>query len=286
MLEAPLVDAGKALGAWLTAWIPAEAEVETPLGDVDLRGTASYAVYEWFKLPVILYLTTFVMAAIRMSISAERLERTLGRGDALGILGGILLGMVTPACSCTVTNLYAGLLAGGAHPRAAAAFLFASPAMNQFATVFMLAATGPLGAALYLLSGGVAASAVALLSDSMHLRPHLGLLHVQSCAVKSEHKGLLLRAQAEAAQLLRRLLPAVLISGALAALLNNFNLTLVSGLRAAGHSWWGPIAAAGLGLPLDVNAASTAPILFTLREIVPLGTLISAMMATTVASIP
>jgi uncharacterized membrane protein YraQ (UPF0718 family) len=39
-------------------------------------------------------------------------------------------------------------------------------------------------------------------------------------------------------------------------------------------------------LPLDINAASTAPILVALHQIVPIGTLIAAMMATTVSSIP
>ncbi|GIV85398.1 MAG: hypothetical protein KatS3mg052_2405 [Candidatus Roseilinea sp.] len=40
------------------------------------------------------------------------------------------------------------------------------------------------------------------------------------------------------------------------------------------------------GLPLDVNAAATAPILAAVRNFVPLGALVSAMMATTVSSIP
>jgi uncharacterized membrane protein YraQ (UPF0718 family) len=41
-----------------------------------------------------------------------------------------------------------------------------------------------------------------------------------------------------------------------------------------------------LGLPLDINAASTGPMLVALHQVVPLGTLIAAMMATTVSSIP
>lgn len=66
----------------------------------------------------------------------------------------------------------------------------------------------------------------------------------------------------------------------------NFNLTLVEALKQAGGVWWGPILATVLGLPLDINAASTAPILVALHQIVPLGTLVAAMMATTVSSIP
>ncbi len=288
VFEAPIAELGKALGRSLSIWIPEEWAVPTPLGTLDVRFTVSYTIYEWFKLPVLLYLTTFAMTLIRLSISTERLERTLGRGDLLGILGGVLLGMVTPVCSCTVTNLYAGLIAGGAHRRAAAAFLFASPAMNEFAIAFMLITTGLPGMLLYLIAGITAAAIVALLAEIAHIAPKPSVFQSPTCksAAINMPRSLLLQAQSEALQLLRRLLFAVLISGALAAVLTNFNLTLVAALRQAGYAWWGPLAAALLGLPLDVNAASTAPILFALREIVPLGTLISAMMATTVASIP
>lgn len=289
VLEAPIADLGKWIGAWLTAWIAPDLSLPTPLGDVSVRHTLAYAVYEWVKLPIILYLTTFGMTSIRLSLSTERLERTLGRGDALGVLGGIILGVFTPVCSCTVTNLYAGLLAGGAHRRAAAAFLFASPAMNEFAIIFMLLAAGPLGVGLYLLSGAAAAFALAYLCDCFGLSPACLLRTSRTCShtpASTTRLSALVRAQRETMRLVRRLLLAVLLSGALAALLTNFNLTLVAALHQAGHAWWGPLVATALGLPLDINAASTAPILFALRDVVPLGTLISVMMATTVASIP
>ena len=86
--------------------------------------------------------------------------------------------------------------------------------------------------------------------------------------------------------LCRRLLAPVLISGALAGLLVNFNLTVVQVLQRAQFHWWGPIVATLAGLPLDVNAAATAPILAAVSSFVPLGMLVSVMMATTVASIP
>ncbi|MCS6773744.1 MAG: permease [Thermoflexales bacterium] len=287
VVEAPIATLAKQIGEGLTLWMPLELRIATPLGDVPLQQTLAYAIYEWIKLPAILYLTTFGMAALRLSISTDRLERTLGRGDAVGVLAGIVLGVFTPVCSCTVANLYAGLLAGGAHRRSAAAFLFASPAMNGFAVVFMLLAAGPLGLVLYMLSGAIAAFVLAYLSDHFGLKPRPGILMPACDSLPHPHfSNVLVRAQKEAVVLTRRLLFAVLLSGALAAVLINFNLTLVTALQKAGHAWWGPIVATLLGLPLDINAASTAPILFALREVVPLGTLISAMMATAVASIP
>ena len=105
-----------------------------------------------------------------------------------------------------------------------------------------------------------------------------------SCGCVKE--SILTRAHREAWTLFKRLFGVVLFSGLLAGILVNFNLTLVEYLKQAGAVWWGPIAATLLGLPLDINAASTAPILVALYQIVPIGTLIAAMMATTVSSIP
>ncbi len=287
VFEAPIAQAGKALGKALTDWMPAWI-VPTPFGPLDVKHTASYTIYEWFKLPIILFLTTYGMALLRLRISTGWIERTIGRNDILGATGGTLMGMVTPVCSCTVTNLYVGLVAGGASQRASSAFLFASPALNEFAIIFMFVIVGPTGALLYLLAGFAASLATAYLAPSLGLDParfvHRHMPGHTSCECVKE--SVLVRAHYEAWVLFKRLFHVVLFSGLLAGILVNFNLTLVAYLKQAGAAWWGPIAATLLGLPLDINAASTGPILVALHKIVPIGTLIAAMMATTVSSIP
>lgn len=66
-----------------------------------------------------------------------------------------------------------------------------------------------------------------------------------------------------------------------------FNLTPVELLKEYGHHPLAAILAAVIGLPLDVNAAAAGPILIPSAELgLPIGTLISPMMATTVASFP
>jgi uncharacterized membrane protein YraQ (UPF0718 family) len=287
VFEAPIAQAGKALGKALTEWMPVWI-VPTPFGPLDVKYTASYTIYEWFKLPIILFLTTYGMALLRLRISTTWIERTIGRNDLIGAAGGTLMGMVTPVCSCTVTNLYVGLVAGGASQRASSAFLFASPALNEFAIIFMFVIVGPTGALIYVLAGIAAALATAYLAPLLGLDPARFVQHHlpdhASCGCVRE--SILTRAHREAWTLFKRLFGVVLFSGLLAGILVNFNLTLVEYLKQAGAVWWGPIAATLLGLPLDINAASTAPILVALHQIVPIGTLIAAMMATTVSSIP
>ncbi len=287
VFEAPIANAGKALGAALTAWIPAWS-VPTPVGPIDVQKTAAYIIYEWFKLPIILFLTTFGMTLLRLRVGTKWIERTLGRNDLIGAGGGALLGMLTPVCSCTVVNLYAGIVAGGASQRSSAAFLFASPALNEFAIIFMFVIAGPSGGSIYLLAGVVAALITAYAAPLLGLTPErfVGDVIPLQPARQAQPESLLVRAHREAWRLFKRLFGVVLLSGALAGLLINFNLTLVASLQQAGAAWWGPLVAAGIGLLLDINAASTAPILVALVDIVPIGTLVAAMMATTVSSIP
>ena len=287
VFEAPIASAGKALGAALTAWIPAWS-IPTPVGPIDVQKTVAYIIYEWFKLPIILFLTTFGMTLLRLRVGTKWIERTLGRNDLIGAGGGTLLGLFTPVCSCTVTNLYAGIVAGGASQRSSSAFLFASPALNEFAIIFMFVIAGPLGGGIYLLAGIVAALITAYAAPLLGLTPgrFVGDVIPLQPTNQAQPGSLLVRAHREAWHLFKRLFGVVLLSGLLAGLLINFNLTLVTSLQQAGAAWWGPLVATVIGLPLDINAASTAPILVALVEFVPIGTLVAAMMATTVSSIP
>lgn len=288
VLEKPLADFGKWTGAALTGWMP-DWKLPTPFGPIALKGTAAYLIYEWVKLPLILFLTTFGMALLRLKASAKGLETTLGREDWLGAVGGAVTGMLTPVCSCTVTNLYAGLVAGGASRKASTAFLFASPALNEFAIVFMFTFGGLPGGLLYLTFGFAASILTAYLAPLLGLSPKDFVEKIAGLTCHAHHaarQSALLAAFQDARAMLRRLLVPVLLSGFLAAVLMNFNLGLIEVMKAVRYEWWGPIVGTLLGLPLDINAAATAPILAALSGVIPTGTLVSVMMATTVSSIP
>ncbi|MFQ3661944.1 MAG: permease [Chloroflexaceae bacterium] len=287
VFEAPIASAGKALGVALTAWIPAWS-IPTPVGPIDVQKTVACIIYEWFKLPIILFLTTFGMTLLRLRVGTRWIKRTLGRNDLIGAAGGALLGMFTPVCSCTVTNLYAGIVAGGASRRASAAFLFASPALNEFAIILMFVITGPLGGSIYLLAGIVGALITACAAPLLGLTPErfVGDAIRLQPTNQVQPESVLVRAHRETCHLFKRLFGVVLLSGLLAGVLINFNLTLVASLQQAGAAWWGPLVATVIGLSLDINAASMAPILVALVDIVPTGTLVATMMTTTVSSIP
>ena len=151
----------KAVGAWLVSFLPAGA----------VRNFLAYWIYDLTKIVIILMLTTFVLNLVRRVIGTGWLRRSLGRQDKLGMLSGAVLGVFTPVCSCSVTPLYASLLNSGASNQAAASFLFAAPAVNEFAIALVILALGFRGGLLYIALGIVAALLTGRFAHKLGLEP-------------------------------------------------------------------------------------------------------------------
>lgn len=277
---APITAFSKWVGRTLTQWLP-----EHPL-----TAFLDYWIYDFVKVAILLVLTTMLLGVVRRLVGVGWLQRSVGRDDWRGIMAGAVLGVFTPVCSCSVTPLYASLLHAGASRSSAGAFLFAAPAVNEFAIVVVLIALGWQGALLYLALGMAAAMLTGRYAHRLGLEP-CNLCNAPTLQVFADRRRaplhLLRDSVMESLGLLRRLLVALLIGTALAAILVNYNLRPVEVMLQIGHAWWSPVVGVLLGLPLDVNAAVAIPILLPLAEAgLPLGTLIALMMATTLASFP
>ena len=276
----------KAVGAWLVSFLPTGA----------VRNFLGYWIYDLTKIVIILMLTTFILNLVRRVIGTGWLQRSLGRQDKLGMLSGAVLGVFTPVCSCSVTPLYASLLNSGASNQAAASFLFAAPAVNEFAIALVILALGFKGGLLYVALGIIAALITGQFAHKLGLEP-CDLCNSPDSAFRfvsqQQHSKIqrfriaLAGAMIETWKLTRRLWWALVLGAGLAAVLVQFNLAPVQVMTALGHHPLAPVAAALIGLPLDVNAAAAGSILMPLVSAgLPIGTLISLMMAITVASFP
>jgi len=272
----------------LSKWVGAKSVSILP--DGVMKDFMGYWVYDLVKIVLLLLITSFVLNLIRECIGVRWLKRSLGRDDWVGMCAGAALGVVTPVCSCSVTPMYASLLHGGAAHRSAACFLFAAPAVNEFAIVLVFFALGWQWAVVYTCLGLLAALLTGHFASRLGLEPCLccSPKHVDAFAIKSRFGWSAWRAAAtDAIKLTNKLKWALVVGAGLAALLVNFNLTPIELLKTYGHHPLAPILASLIGLPLDVNAAAAGPILIPLVQFgLPIGTLISLMMATTVASFP
>ncbi|MDW8106557.1 MAG: permease [Armatimonadota bacterium] len=277
---APITAFSKWVGRVLTQWLP-----EHPL-----TAFLEYWIYDLVKVALLLVLTSTVLGFARRMVGVRWLRRSIGRTDWKGTLAGALLGVFTPVCSCSVTPLYASLIHSGASRQSAGAFLFAAPAVNEFAIAVVLLALGWQGALLYLALGLGAALLTGHYAHLFGLEP-CGTCGNASFALFASTRPKALDALVESFQesvrLLARLKVALLVGTALAAVLVQYNLRPVEVMLRIGDAWWSPVVGVLLGLPLDVNAAAALPILLPLAQAgLPIGTLIALMMATTLASFP
>jgi len=233
----------------------------------------------------LLLLTNYVLALVRHTLGDGWIRLALGRHDTVGLVCGAMVGAVTPVCSCSVGAIYASLVQNGASPRAAAAFLFAAPAINEVVLIAVILTLGWQGAVVYLAAGLTAAVLTGRFAESLHLRPCL------TCSAPGEATAAgwpaWRLALADTTGVARRMALPVLAGAGVAGLMQAMHIDPTTVLTGIGAAPWAPIAAAVLALPIHIEPALVSGLVLPLAASgLALGTLISLTMAATVASVP
>lgn len=82
------------------------------------------------ELVVLFLAVAFLVAILQRRIGEKRLQNWMGGGKFVAPLKGVLLGSVTPFCSCSTLPMLMGMIKIGAPFTGAAAFLLASPLLD------------------------------------------------------------------------------------------------------------------------------------------------------------
>ena len=133
-------------------------------GLIGLSSEASYAeslhffVMDITKIFFMLVLVIYLMGLFRSFVSTERVRKYVqGKSDFVARSLAILLGAVTPFCSCSSVPLFIGFVEAGIPLGITFSFLIASPMINEIAVVMLLGIVGWKITLLYILSGIVVA---------------------------------------------------------------------------------------------------------------------------------
>jgi uncharacterized membrane protein YraQ (UPF0718 family) len=264
---------------------------ETRLGEA-----VHFFLYDTSKILLLLCAIIFVVAVIRSFFSVERTRALLG-GRRLGVgnLLAAVLGVVTPFCSCSAVPAFIGFVSAGVPLGITLTFLIASPMVNEVALVLLYGLFGWQIAALYLVSGLTLAVVAGLVLGRMGLEryvepfvyqtkvgktsldPALGLSWEQRFEV-----GL-----AEVRNILGKIWPYLLLGIGLGAVIHGWvPADLFVRYAGANNPLAVPVAVL-LGIPLYSNAAGILPLIEVLyQKGVPMGTLLSFMMAVVALSLP
>lgn len=153
---------------WVWTWLLRDA-----LGlDLAVRhwGALHFFVYDTLKILLLLSGLMFLIGLLRASLDVERARDFLqGRGLALGLVLAVVLGVVTPFCSCSSVPLFMGFVAAGIPLSITLTFLIASPLVSELAAIMIASHFGVGVAVAYVVAGSLIAIGIGFVLSRFRL---------------------------------------------------------------------------------------------------------------------
>lgn len=267
------------------------------LSPEDRLGQAvQFFVMDVVQIFVLLAVIIYLMGLLRTLVSSEKVrEYVQGKPKWMARSLAIILGALTPFCSCSSVPLFIGFVEAGVPLGVTYSFLIASPMINEIALVMLISLLGWEVALLYLVAGLVVAYVGGVLMEK--LKPErwvedyvwkIQMGDVAGVVPDNSLRGRHQNAVAEVKEIFRRLWKWVLVGIALGALFHGYvPQEWVETYLAGDQAWWSVPAAVLLGIPLYSNAVGVIPLIEAmLGKGVPIGTALALMMSIAALSLP
>ncbi len=245
----------------------------------------------FFMLVVIIY----IMGLFRSFLSAEKVrEYVKGKSKIAARLLAIILGAVTPFCSCSSVPLFIGFVEAGIPLGVTFSFLIASPMINEIAVVMLLGIVGWKITLLYVLSGLFVAFFGGILIEKFRperwVEDYVWKIQMGQATQLAQDDSLSARhryAQAEVKEIVTRIWKWVLIGvGAGAVFHGYFPQEWAESLADKNNFLAVPMAVI-FGVPLYSNAVGVIPLAEAmLIKGVAIGTTLAFMMSIAAISLP
>jgi uncharacterized membrane protein YraQ (UPF0718 family) len=246
----------------------------------------------FFMLIIIIYL----MGLLRAMMSPERVrEYVRGKPKWLARSLAILLGAVTPFCSCSSVPLFIGFVEAGIPLGVTFSFLIASPMINEVAVVILIGILGWKLAALYVAAGLLVAYVGGVIMERFKpeqwVEDYVWKIQMGEANIAKADTSLVGRhrfAIQEVKEIVGRIWKWVFIGIALGALFHGFvpEQWVVEHLGGS-DNWFAVPAAVLLGVPLYANATGVIPLAEAmLFKGVAVGTTLALMMSVAALSLP
>jgi uncharacterized membrane protein YraQ (UPF0718 family) len=254
-----------------------------------------FFLYDTVKILLLLVGLMFAVGVLRASLDLERARAYLeGRGLFVGLVLAVVLGVVTPFCSCSSIPLFIGFVAAGIPLSVTLTFLIASPLVSEIAAI-MIADQFGLGIAVaYVVAGSVLAIAIGWVFSRFDLDHWVEDMAKVSSVRRRSLPGVRLSlgertemAAEETQTLLKEVWPWVLGGVAIGAVIHGWVPTDFFVRYAGPDNPFAVLVATVAGLPLYVNGAGVVPIGEALwSKGMSLGTVMAFMMSAITLSIP
>lgn len=245
----------------------------------------------FFMLVVVIYL----MGWFRSFVSAEKVRAYLqGRSKTTARFMAIMLGALTPFCSCSSVPLFIGFVEAGIPLGVTFSFLIASPMINEIAVVMLLGIVGWKITLLYISAGLVVAFFGGIIMERFKperwVESYVWDIRMGKAPSIAEDNSFAARhryALAEVKEIVLRIWKWVLLGVAAGALFHGyFPQEWAEGLAGQNSLWVVPSAVL-MGIPLYSNAVGVIPLAEAmLIKGVAIGTTLAFMMSIAAMSLP
>lgn len=265
--------------------------------DLDDRatGAAHFFLYDTAKLMLLLVGLIFAVGMLNTAISPERIRAFLsGRRLLTGLVLAVVLGAVTPFCSCSSVPLFIGLVAAGVPLAITLTFLISSPLVSETGIVMMGGTFGWDIAALWVLAGSGLALLAGLLLSRFDLDRWVEPFVFETRTVqlaRAEQKPTLEdrveASRAETGDILRKIWGYVVVGIALGAVIHGWVPEGFFEDHAGGDAPLAVVVATLAGIPLYANPAGVVPLAEAFHaKGAALGTIMAFMMSVVALSPP
>ena len=261
-----------------------------------LADALHFFVMDTTKIFTLLVLVIYVMGLLRAILSPERVrDYVRGKPKWLARTLAIILGAVTPFCSCSSVPLFIGFVEAGIPLGVTFSFLIASPMINEVAAVILIGILGWKLAALYIAAGLVVAYVGGVIMERFRperwVEDYVWKIHMGETArveMDTSLRGRHRYALNEVREIVGRIWKWVLIGVAVGAVFHGYvpQDWVVEHLGGKTNLFAVP-AAVLLGVPLYSNATGVIPIAEAmLGKGVAMGTTLALMMSIAALSLP
>ncbi|MBK7721044.1 MAG: permease [Austwickia sp.] len=292
---------GAAALAWVTAWQINErlwtALVQWWGLDLHERlvGAVHFFAYDTVKIFLLLIGLMFAVGMLRASLDLDRARAYLeGRGLFAGLFLAVVLGVVTPFCSCSSIPLFMGFVAAGIPLSVTLTFLIASPLVSEIAAIMIGDQFGWGIAGAYVLAGGTLSMVIGWVFSRFDLTRWVDdmVFATRVAALRADGHVPTLQERIEAAVAETREIFAsvwkwVVVGVGIGAAIHGWVPTDFFARYAGPDNPFAVVVATLAGVPLYVNGAGVVPIAEALwAKGVSLGTVMAFTMSSIALSIP
>ncbi len=254
-------------------------------------GVVEYWIYNNLKIIFILFLVVFIISYLRTYFPPEKIRDYLkGRNAIFGYSFAIIMGIISPFCTCSTIPLFFGLVAAGIPFGIIITFLFVSPMINFAAIVLLFSSLGVEITLAYLIGGIVVAVLGSFILVKMKMERFLVSFSIKTDQNISTLQGLTKKERLkltyeDGAETIKQIIPYVFLGVTVGAGIHGFVPEEIIGNYLSG--FFSVPGAVIVGVPIYTDIMGVIPIAESLvKKGLPIGTAVSFMMSVAALSLP